>query len=242
MQAVLWHDLTPDVVQAMCAEGLDLVLWPIGGLTPPAPHLPFGLGTRLTEELCRAVSATTGTPVLPTLPYGVPGTCAGLAPRILLDCVEGVLSSLGESGFTRVVIVNGVAENLFALETAAQSLRLVQANWSIWVRNLWQVTPAIERVWAGEANVPASAAPAALGHFLFPQSVREPVLETVGVTAAMGAELWDVLVAEWIRFVKRALAERLKAAPEPALAPVPQPVSTCASELALFRPPGGGMG
>jgi creatinine amidohydrolase/Fe(II)-dependent formamide hydrolase-like protein len=238
MPAVLWNDLTPDVLLAMRAEGLDLALWPIGGLTPPAAGLPFGLGTRLAESLCHAVSATTGTPVLPTLPFGVPVESSGVAPKILLDFVESLLASVGEAGFNRIVIVNGVAINVFALETAAQSLRLSRPNHQVWVRNLWQVTPAIERVWSGETAVPEGAAPAALGHFLYPRLVPESSLDPAGVTPNMGSEFWDVLVSEWTRFVKRALIEGLKAAPEPTPAPpvfrAPGPATP---EAGLFRRP-----
>ena len=47
-----------------------MVLFPIGSTEQHGPHLPLNVDTTLAEAVASAVSASTGVPMLPALPYG----------------------------------------------------------------------------------------------------------------------------------------------------------------------------
>ena len=92
-----WSDLTwseiPDVL-ARCGQAAIL---PVGATEQHGPHLGCGVDFVIAEQLCAAVAAQTGVPMLPTLPYGCslghsrrwPGTIA-LQPITLIQLVKEI--------------------------------------------------------------------------------------------------------------------------------------------------------
>src|SRR5689334_24065381 len=93
-QPVLWETMTWEEIARLPREGMDAALFPIGATEQHGPHLATCVDSVTAERLARAVSAETGVPVLPTLPYGCslghsrrwPGTLA-LQPQTLIDLI-----------------------------------------------------------------------------------------------------------------------------------------------------------
>jgi creatinine amidohydrolase len=130
LTAKAWHKLTWEEIGALCKQGMDGVILPVGATEQHGPHLGCGVDAEIAHQLCQAVSARTGVPVLPTLPYGCsighsqhwPGTLA-LQPKTLIDLVKQIGDWVYSSGFRRLFMVNSHVTNLAPLRCALEMLR-----------------------------------------------------------------------------------------------------------------------
>jgi creatinine amidohydrolase len=125
-----WADLTwseiPDVL-ARCGQAAIL---PVGATEQHGPHLGCGVDFVIAEQLCAAVAAQTGVPMLPTLPYGCslghsrrwPGTIA-LQPVTLIQLVKEIGDWAYHGGIRRLFIVNAHVTNAAPLRCALEMLR-----------------------------------------------------------------------------------------------------------------------
>jgi creatinine amidohydrolase len=130
MKPLLWAELTWEQIRDMQREGVDMVLFPIGSTEQHGPHLPLNVDTLCAEVVAHAVSARTGVPVLPTLPFGCalghtrhwPGTLS-LSPSTLALVIREVLDDVVAYGFKRVLIMSGHVTNAAPLRCALEELR-----------------------------------------------------------------------------------------------------------------------
>ncbi|SEQ21903.1 creatinine amidohydrolase [Faunimonas pinastri] len=118
-RTLLWQDLTSDELAAARDAGAMVVV-PVGAIEQHAAHLPVEtdarLATMVTRMAARRVSAL---PVIvaPTLPFGFsphhlshPGTISfGL--ETYLAALGDIAKSIANSGFRRIVLVNGHGGN-----------------------------------------------------------------------------------------------------------------------------------
>ncbi len=130
MSATDWHLMTWEQIGALPAQGVDAAILPVGATEQHGPHLGCGVDTEIAHRVCREVSACTGVPVLPALPYGCsighsqrwPGTLA-LQPKTLIDIVKQIGDWVHLSGYRRLFIVNGHVTNHAPLRCALEMLR-----------------------------------------------------------------------------------------------------------------------
>jgi creatinine amidohydrolase len=101
----------------------DRVVLPLGSVQQHA-YLSLATDAILSERMAADAAWPLGVPVYPALPYGVsagfmgfPGTVT-LRPETYVRVVHDVLDSLAESGFRRILIVNGNDENAPAKEVS----------------------------------------------------------------------------------------------------------------------------
>jgi len=125
-----WSELTwPEIPAALSAVNHAAIL-PVGATEQHGPHLGCGVDFVIAEELCLAVSARTGVPVLPTLPYGCslghskrwPGTIS-VQPVTLIELVKQIGDWAYHSGVRRLFIVNAHVTNAAPLRCALEMLR-----------------------------------------------------------------------------------------------------------------------
>lgn len=124
MAVARFADLTAPQVRALAGEGA-VALWPIGSTEQHGDHLATGFDLASATAVCeRAAEAAPGRVVLlPGLALGssdhwLPlGATLSLRPTTLIAVLGDVVRSLAESGFRRVVIVNGHAGNAGAIAT-----------------------------------------------------------------------------------------------------------------------------
>ncbi len=92
---------------------LGLAFLPIGCIEPHGPHLPLGTDFLIAEFIANKLSERIEGLVLPVITYGVVRGLSGfpgaikISPVALEETVYGILSSLGDNGIKRVIIVNG---------------------------------------------------------------------------------------------------------------------------------------
>ena len=97
-------------------EQNDLAVLPLGS-TEQHAYLSLGTDTILPDRLAAEAAEPLGIPVFPALPYGLtvqyqafPGTIT-LQPETYLRLLHDLLQGIAQSGFKRILIVNGHGGN-----------------------------------------------------------------------------------------------------------------------------------
>lgn len=185
MKPVLWEELTWEIVRDMRADGVDLVIFPIGSTEQHGPHLPLNVDTLCAQTVAHAVSSRTGVPVLPALPFGCalghtrhwPGTLS-LSPATLALVVREVLSDVVSYGFTRVILMNGHVTNAAPLRCALEEVRRDLPQIQIAQKHLCEVSQRVQAAYTTDAaDWHANAAETALMLHLAPTLVRNERIE-----------------------------------------------------------------
>jgi creatinine amidohydrolase len=122
----------------------DRVVLPLGSVEQHA-YLSLATDAVLAERIAADAAEPLGVPVYPSLPYGVseafmgfPGTIT-LRPETIIRVIQDVLDSLVESGFRRILIVNGNEANAPAREAArvwSDSRPSIQLRFHDWQKGL----------------------------------------------------------------------------------------------------------
>lgn len=127
---VLWAQRSWEELPGDLARAGEAAMLPVGATEQHGPQLGCGTDTAIAERLCRDVSALTGVPVLPALPYGCslghsrrwPGTLT-LDPLVMIQLVVQLGASAHRSGVRRLFLVNGHVGNAAPLRCALDTLR-----------------------------------------------------------------------------------------------------------------------
>jgi creatinine amidohydrolase len=177
---IRWERLTWEEIGELRAGGMDMAILPIGSTEQHGPHLALEVDTASAVGVAQAVSARTGVPVLPALPYGCslghsrrwPGTVA-LSPQTLIDLVVEVGEWVLAAGFRRLLILNGHVTNFAPLRCALELLRSRHDEAMVAVTNLHEVSARIGQAYAADAaDWHANAAETSLMLAIAPQLVR----------------------------------------------------------------------
>jgi creatinine amidohydrolase len=177
---ILWEEMTWEEISALRQRGMDMVILPVGATEQHGPHLGTGVDSVTATKLAIAVSARTGVPVLPTLPYGCslghsrrwPGTLP-LLPQTLSDCVTQIGEWAHAFGFRRLLILNGHVTNFAPLRCALEILRSRFDDLMVAVRNVAEISDRVRTEFFADArDWHANAAETALMLALAPQLVR----------------------------------------------------------------------
>lgn len=155
---MLWEELSWEQIANLRDSGIDLVILPVGATEQHSLHLPVGVDTFSAVAVAHGVSAHTGIPVLPALPYGCslghskkwPGTIS-LRPEtlsaIILEIAEWVVSA----GFTRLVLLNGHVTNWAPLRCGLENVRHQYPELRIGLRSIWEISSKIHHFYHQDA-------------------------------------------------------------------------------------------
>ena len=181
LEPVLWEWLTWEEVGALRQSGVDMAILPVGSMEQHGPHLSLNVDTLSADTVAKGVSAQTGVPILPALPYGAawghtakwPGTLS-LSPATVTQAVVEIGEWLWQaSGFSRLLILNGHMTNFAPLRIALETLRFRHPAMRVALRNLWEISPRVTAVYTADAqDWHANAAETSLMLAHFPQGVR----------------------------------------------------------------------
>lgn len=173
--------MTWEEISSLRSSGMDAVLLPVGATEQHGPHLATSVDCVTAEKLAHAVSAETGVPVLPTLPYGCslghskrwPGTIS-LQPQTLIDAVVQIAEWCHAAAFRRFVIINGHVTNFAPLRCALEILRSKFDDLMIAIRGVAEVSQRVRtEFFADAADWHANGAETSLMLALAPDLVRE---------------------------------------------------------------------
>ncbi|MDR3402724.1 MAG: creatininase family protein [Chthoniobacter sp.] len=183
---VLWQSMTWEEIASLRDSGMHTAILPVGATEQHGPHLVTAVDCITAEKLAHAVSAETGVPVLPTLPYGCslghsrrwPGTIS-FQPQTLIDCVVQIAEWCHAFAFKRFVIINGHVTNFAPLRCALEILRSKFDDMMITIRNVGEVSQRVRTEFFADAeDWHANAAETSLMLALAPDGVRP---ERIGV-------------------------------------------------------------
>jgi creatinine amidohydrolase len=146
---LLVEDLTWPAVARLVEAGQTLCVLPVGAIEQHGPHLPASTDTDIATAVCRAASARSGAPLLPTLWAGSsqahttawPGTLS-LSPRLLIDVVVELATWIRGSGFTRLLLVNAHVGNAAPLRVAVDEIR-ARGELRVGLVSWYELTPEI---------------------------------------------------------------------------------------------------
>jgi creatinine amidohydrolase len=159
-EPVLWEWLTSEEIGLLGQNGMDMAILPVGSTEQHGPHLTVNVDSISAQTVAFAVSAKTGIPVLPTLPYGSalghttkwPGTLS-LTPTTLTSVVVEIGEWLFRaSGFTRLVLLNGHTTNFAPLRCAVEIIRFRLPGMRIALRGLWEISPRVSKEYYMDAE------------------------------------------------------------------------------------------
>ncbi len=156
---VEWQWLTHEEIGELRKGGMDMAILPVGSTEQHGPHLSVNVDTVSADSLARAVSAATGVPVLPPLPYGMalghtakwPGTLSlspGTLTSVVVEIGEWLLKA---SGFSRLLILNGHYTNAAPLRSALELLRSAHPEMRIAVKSIWEISARVSEVYTADA-------------------------------------------------------------------------------------------
>jgi creatinine amidohydrolase len=150
-QSVFLDELTEPEVADLVAGGADLLLIPTGSTEQHGPHGPIGTDVIIPREVCRRVAAIRGALVAPPVPYGLAAGHRGFAglgylnASTYLAVIEDLILSFAESGFRRIVFVNGHYTNYPAINLACFSASTkLPDDVAAWALSYWDALPADE--------------------------------------------------------------------------------------------------
>ncbi len=157
-QPVLWEELTWEQLTALRNQGTNLVILPIGATEQHGLHLPVGVDTFSAIAVAHGVSAQTGIPVLPALPYGCSlghskkwaGTLS-LRPETLAKLVVEIAEWVYSAGFHRLLLLNGHVTNWAPLRCGLENVRHTYPDLRIALRSLWEISPRIHQFYHQDA-------------------------------------------------------------------------------------------
>jgi creatinine amidohydrolase len=146
---LLVEDLTWPAVARLVESGQALCVLPVGAVEQHGRHLPASTDTDIATAVCRAASARTGAPLLPTIWAGSshahttawPGTLS-LSPRLLIDVVVELATWIRASGFTRLLLVNAHVGNAAPLRVAVDEIR-TRGELRVGLVSWYELTPEI---------------------------------------------------------------------------------------------------
>jgi creatinine amidohydrolase len=109
----LWQENTWEEIQELRETRGGIAILPIGSVEQHGPHLPVGTDTYVADTLARDAAERSGTVALPPVWFGwsphhmvLPGTVT-IRAEVLVELLFDILRSLAESGFRKVVAING---------------------------------------------------------------------------------------------------------------------------------------
>lgn len=157
-QPVLWEELSWEQLTQLRHQGINMVILPVGATEQHALHLPVGVDTFSATAVAHGVSAETGIPVLPALPYGCSlghskkwaGTIS-LRPETLSAIVLEIAEWVCSAGFERILLLNGHVTNWAPLRCGLENIRHTYPDLRIALRSIWEISPQIHQFYHQDA-------------------------------------------------------------------------------------------
>jgi creatinine amidohydrolase len=148
-EPVLWARLSWPELQDLGAEPNALAIWPLGTTEQHGRHLPVDVDVANCWEIALRVSGETRVPVLPPLSFGDsrfwqgwPGTLS-LEPETFVTVLLDVAAGVVQTGFRRLILLNGHVGNGPALAIAEGRLRLRHPDLQVRALSWWDVSPRV---------------------------------------------------------------------------------------------------
>jgi creatinine amidohydrolase len=148
-EPVLWAKHSWPQLEEMASQAPQMVIWPLGTTEQHGRHMPTDVDIRNCWEVAEAVSARTGIPLLPPLAFGDsdfwtgwPGTLS-LRSDTLINVILDVLGGVVDTGFRRVLLLNGHIGNGPILSLTEARARERYPQLQVRALSWWDVSPRV---------------------------------------------------------------------------------------------------
>ncbi|HEU5422815.1 MAG TPA: creatininase family protein [Nitrolancea sp.] len=159
---VLWAKLSWPEIEDLVRRGPRMAIWPLGTTEEHGRHLPVDVDLANCWEVARGVSANTGVPLIPPLPYGDSGFWRGwpgtlsLSAESFIAVVGDVCAGLYESGIRKILLLNGHLGNVPALRIASRKVQARHPDAQVRALSWWDVSPRVIEVMYADSITGAS--------------------------------------------------------------------------------------
>jgi creatinine amidohydrolase len=116
-------EMLPGEIETRLVGGSDIVLLPVGSLEQHGPHLPLWTDGFFAQALAREIGRLSSGTVLPAVPFSWVGCTnafsggIGVRQAVFVQYLRAVIRSLWQSGFRRIVVINGHGGNFYAMRS-----------------------------------------------------------------------------------------------------------------------------
>ena len=152
MDSVYLHELSAREAKR-AIDGSGRILIPVGSTEQHGAHAPLGTDALIAEEACRRAAPHLNALVAPTIAFGVspehegfPGLIS-VSTSTMVALVSDVCSSLMDTGFRSVTVINGHYTNVVALHQAIAEANTRSGRpgerWAFWL-SYWDCLDADE--------------------------------------------------------------------------------------------------
>lgn len=156
--ALIYDELTSPEIKKLVDGGMEMAIMPTGATEQHGPHLPLSVDYLCAYRIALGVSAETGIPVFPALPYGhsgghrgFPGTLS-LRPETFQSVIEDIAEWAYATGFRRLLFLNGHLLNEASLANAVANLRGRFEDFKLAVITWWDITPELQAQFHADRN------------------------------------------------------------------------------------------
>lgn len=155
---VIFDELSAPAAQALIDGGMRMAIFPTGATEQHGPHLPLNVDYLCAYKIALGVSEQTGIPVFPALPFGHSGGHAGLPatlslrPETFQKVVEELCEWAYDTGFRRILFLNGHLPNIAPLQCAIVNLRVKHTDFSLKALSWWDITSELQKKMYGDSS------------------------------------------------------------------------------------------
>jgi creatinine amidohydrolase/Fe(II)-dependent formamide hydrolase-like protein len=121
-------DMFPAEIENNLKSGNDIAILPVGSLEQHGPHLLLATDTFYAQAVSQEIGKRSGGTVFPLIPFSWVGCTnvfaggIGVRESVFLDYLRAVVKRLWQSGFRRILVVNGHGGNYYALRSFPHDL------------------------------------------------------------------------------------------------------------------------
>ena len=148
---IIYDELSWPEAKELVESGMDMAIMPTGATEQHGPHLPMKVDYLVAYRIALGVSEKTGVPVFPPLPVGhsgghvgIPGTLS-LRPETFQKVIEEIAEWAYDTGFRRMLFLNGHLPNVFPLNCATVNLRVGHPDFKLQTISWWDITPELQK-------------------------------------------------------------------------------------------------
>jgi creatinine amidohydrolase len=149
---VIFDELSHPQVKHLIESGMNMAILPVGAVEQHSLHLPLNVDYLIAREIALRVSAATGVPMLPALPFGHSSNHTGfsgtlsLKPETFQKVIEELCDWIYSTGFRKLLFLNGNLPNQFPLASAITNTIVKYPDFRLRAMNWWDITPEL-RAW-----------------------------------------------------------------------------------------------
>lgn len=122
------EEMLPDEIESLQKAGNDLAIIPIGSLEQHGPHLFLGCDGYIAQAKAQEIARASGGILFPMVNFSWVGATnafsggIGVRQSTFIQYLRSVVKGVRESGFRRILIVNGHGGNFYAMRSLPHDL------------------------------------------------------------------------------------------------------------------------